>query len=103
MTPEQFLGQEPASALHGVLQLPDGDPQGLSHTGDRESLFFGEFEEIASIGTHETLPLADNSKRSWILIHPSVQESIITKHKSSAQEFTYPYFLTYLAFLIPAL
>ena len=103
MTPEQFLGQEPASALHGLLQLPDGDPQGLSHTGDRESLCFGEFEEIASIGTHETLPLADNSKRSWILIHPSVQESIITKHKSSAQEFTYPYFLTYLVFLIPAL
>lgn len=88
VTPEKLLGSESGGSLDGVLQLPVCEMQVFGNTGDRESLGFGEFEQIVPGGAQETLPLTGNSERSWILSHLSVQESIITKRLNSVQEFT---------------
>jgi hypothetical protein len=47
-----------------------------------------------SVGTHEPLPLAGNSERSWILSHLSVLEGFINKQMSSVQESSCHHILT---------
>ena len=94
MTTEEFLGPETGSPLNGVLQLPVGQFQRVSNPGDREAFGFGEFEQIVPVGTHEPLPLAGNSERSWILSHLSVWEGFINKQMSSVQESNFHHILT---------